>query len=66
MAETTRTAAVAMATATASDDGDGDGNGDGDGAMAADVGCFVLINLSLRRQPKLEFLMTYVMVKYDT
>jgi hypothetical protein len=29
-------------------------------------GCFVLINLPLRRQPKLEFLMTYVMVKYDT
>ena len=29
-------------------------------------GCFVLINFPLRRQPKLEFLMTYVMVKYNT
>jgi len=58
-ATTTQTAAAAMATATASDEGDGNGQGDGGG-------CFVLINLPLRRQPKLEFLMTYVMVKYDT
>jgi hypothetical protein len=35
-------------------------------AMVADVWVFVLINLSLRRQPKLEFLMTYVMAKCNT
>jgi hypothetical protein len=36
-------------------------------AMVADVWVFCLINnLSLRRQPKVVFLMTYVIVKYDT
>jgi hypothetical protein len=36
-------------------------------AMAADVWVFFLvINLPLRRQPKVVFLMTYFMVKYDT
>ena len=37
-------------------------------AMAADVWVFCLNQyyLPLRRQPKFEFLMTYVMVKYDT
>ena len=51
-----KTAAAAMATVTASDDGDGNGDGDGGGCLGV---LSYIINLPLRRQPKVVFLMTY-------
>ena len=69
-ATTTKTAAAAMATATASDEGDGnsdgDGNGDGDGGGCLGVLSLIIIYHCAKLKIRVEFLMTYVMVKYDT
>ena len=59
-ATTTQTAAAAMATATASDEGDGNGDGDGGGCLGV-LSLYITAPIAKR-----VFLMTYVMVKYDT